>query len=76
MANPRHKDRSRQSAEDTARRTSQQCALCEGIAFFHTILVDPVTARRFHLYRCISCDNQQWTSPSDEQGTGPSRHFQ
>jgi hypothetical protein len=51
---------------------SQRCVLCEGSAFFHITLVDQVTARRFHLYRCISCDNQQWASASEDQGVGPS----
>jgi hypothetical protein len=46
---------------------SQKCLRCQGSAFFHIDIVDQVTAHRFHLYRCISCDTKQWTSPSDER---------
>jgi hypothetical protein len=45
----------------------QTCARCRGIGFFHTPILDPATSRMFHLFRCKTCENHQWSADGEDQ---------
>jgi len=36
------------------------CKRCGGKAFIDTPIMDPLTSRNQHMFRCRACDQQQW----------------
>jgi hypothetical protein len=52
-----------QQPQDTPQRT---CTRCGGKSFTDMAIMDPTTSRMQHLFRCRSCDSQQWTPEPDK----------
>jgi hypothetical protein len=38
----------------------QTCTRCGGKSFIDTPIMDPISSRMQHMFRCRSCDHQQW----------------
>jgi hypothetical protein len=50
--------------DENARR---RCARCGGTLVFFNAVVDLDTGHTFHLYRCKTCDDQQWTAVNKQK---------